>query len=279
MRPKLEVFGTDYPTPDGTCIRDYIHVTDLVRAHSDALRHLRSGGPIADAQLRLRPRLFGARGDRSGQARLGRRFQGRDWRRGALAIRRRSWPTAGSARSTLGWQPRFDDLSTIVAHALAWERELMQRRAARTDRRQQRETREPPRRPVPHAADCQKRLKIPRLPGMEPGGGAAPRISAAAGMYRIAHESFHGRTPRSQFDVRYGAPPSRRRGAAALAALCGRLRADGDRRRRHGAERLSPRHDDQRGLCQPQFPRHRRHRLHRGRRSSPSKASRPTAQR
>ena len=45
LRPKLEVFGTDYPTPDGTCIRDYIHVGDLARAHSDALRHLRSGGP------------------------------------------------------------------------------------------------------------------------------------------------------------------------------------------------------------------------------------------
>jgi hypothetical protein len=43
-------------------------------------------------------------------------------------------------RSTLGWQPRFDDLSVIVAHALACERALMQRRAARTDRRPQRET-------------------------------------------------------------------------------------------------------------------------------------------
>ena len=45
LRPKLDVFGTDYPTPDGTCIRDYIHVSDLVRAHSDALRHVRAGGP------------------------------------------------------------------------------------------------------------------------------------------------------------------------------------------------------------------------------------------
>jgi UDP-glucose 4-epimerase len=43
-RPHVEVFGTDYPTPDGTCIRDYIHVTDLVRAHLDALRYLRAGG-------------------------------------------------------------------------------------------------------------------------------------------------------------------------------------------------------------------------------------------
>ena len=44
QRPYLEVFGTDYPTPDGTCIRDYIHVSDLVRAHLDALRYLRAGG-------------------------------------------------------------------------------------------------------------------------------------------------------------------------------------------------------------------------------------------
>ena len=44
LRPKVEIFGTDYPTPDGTCIRDYIHVSDLVQAHLEALRHLRSGG-------------------------------------------------------------------------------------------------------------------------------------------------------------------------------------------------------------------------------------------
>src|SRR5580658_9214393 len=43
-RPKMDVFGTAYPTPDGTCIRDYIHVADLVRAHSDALAYLRDGG-------------------------------------------------------------------------------------------------------------------------------------------------------------------------------------------------------------------------------------------
>jgi len=44
LRPKMNVFGTDYPTPDGTAIRDYIHVWDLVRAHCDALAYLRAGG-------------------------------------------------------------------------------------------------------------------------------------------------------------------------------------------------------------------------------------------
>src|SRR5215469_5548206 len=42
LRSKVEIYGSDYPTPDGTCIRDYIHVSDLVRAHIEALRHLRS---------------------------------------------------------------------------------------------------------------------------------------------------------------------------------------------------------------------------------------------
>src|SRR6185312_11213431 len=47
LRKGLDVFGTDYPTPDGTCIRDYIHVTDLARAHLAALKHLRAGGANA----------------------------------------------------------------------------------------------------------------------------------------------------------------------------------------------------------------------------------------
>src|SRR5205085_11479482 len=46
-RPKMEIFGTDYPTPDGTCIRDYIHVSDLVQAHLAALTYLREGGATA----------------------------------------------------------------------------------------------------------------------------------------------------------------------------------------------------------------------------------------
>ena len=44
QRPKMDIFGTDYPTPDGTCVRDYIHVTDLVEAHTLLLDYLRAGG-------------------------------------------------------------------------------------------------------------------------------------------------------------------------------------------------------------------------------------------
>ena len=124
LRPKLDVFGTDYPTPDGTCIRDYIHVSDLARAHSDALALHALRRRLADAQLRLRPWLLGARRDRNREARVGGRFQGRY---GAAAAGRSGADCrseSNEARAKLGWRPRFDDLSTIVSHALAWERAL-----------------------------------------------------------------------------------------------------------------------------------------------------------
>jgi UDP-glucose 4-epimerase len=127
LRPKIEVFGTDYPTPDGTCIRDYIHVSDLTRAHSDALRHLRSGALSLTLNC----------GYGHGFSVLEvidavKRVSGVDFKV-EIAPRRQGDPArivadSRQARATLGWQPRFDDLSTIVAHALAWERELMQRR-------------------------------------------------------------------------------------------------------------------------------------------------------
>ena len=73
------------------------------------------GRAVGDAQLRLRPRLLGARSDRGRQARIGRRFQGRKRRRGGPAIRHRSWPTPRRSAKRCKWQPRFDDLSKIVA--------------------------------------------------------------------------------------------------------------------------------------------------------------------
>jgi nucleoside-diphosphate-sugar epimerase len=74
LRPKMDLFGTDCPTPDGTCIRDYIHVSNLVRAHFRCSRLRRR---IGDTQLRLWPWLFRARCDRDGEARVQRRLQGR----------------------------------------------------------------------------------------------------------------------------------------------------------------------------------------------------------
>jgi UDP-glucose 4-epimerase len=126
LRQKLDVFGTDYPTPDGTCIRDYIHVSDLARAHSDALRHLRSGAPSLTLNC----------GYGHGFSVLEvidtiKRVSGVDFK--VEHAPRRAGDAAqivaqsGKIRELLGWQPRFDDLSTIVSDALAWQRHLMKR--------------------------------------------------------------------------------------------------------------------------------------------------------
>jgi UDP-glucose 4-epimerase len=125
-RPKLEVFGTDYPTPDGTCIRDYIHVSDLVRAHSDALRHLRADGPSVTLNCG-----YGHGFSVREVTETVKRVSGVDFKV-ENAPRRLGDPAqivaaSGQARAVIGWQPRFDDLATIVGHALAWERQLMTR--------------------------------------------------------------------------------------------------------------------------------------------------------
>jgi UDP-glucose 4-epimerase len=129
LRPKLQIFGTDYPTPDGTCIRDYIHVSDLARAHSDALRHLRSGGPSQTLNCG-----YGHGFSVLEVIETVKRVAGVDFKV-ETAPRRPGDPArivadSELARATLQWQPRFDDLATIVEHALAWERELVRRRAA-----------------------------------------------------------------------------------------------------------------------------------------------------
>jgi UDP-glucose 4-epimerase len=122
-RPKMEVFGTDYPTPDGTCVRDYIHVADLVRAHADALAYLRAGGLSATLNC----------GYGHGFSVLEvidtvRRVSGVDFRVERVGPRvgdpARVVAQSDRARQLLGWKPRFDDLATIVTHALAWERKL-----------------------------------------------------------------------------------------------------------------------------------------------------------
>ena len=116
-RPEIAVFGQDYPTPDGTCIRDYIHVADLATAHIGAL-----------AQLDQRSVTYnlGNGAGHSVMAVIGavERVSGRPVPV-RLAGRRAGDPAvlvAGSdrLRAETGWQPRYDALDTIVAHALAW---------------------------------------------------------------------------------------------------------------------------------------------------------------
>jgi UDP-glucose 4-epimerase len=123
LRPKMSVYGTDYPTPDGTCIRDYIHVWDLVRAHLAALAYLRAGGTSVTLNCG-----YGRGFSVLEVIETVKRVCGSDFAV-ELAGRRAGDPAqivadADRARSMLDWHPQFDDLNTIVRHALAWERKL-----------------------------------------------------------------------------------------------------------------------------------------------------------
>jgi UDP-glucose 4-epimerase len=129
-RPFMQVFGNDYPTPDGTCIRDYIHVSDLAAAHRLALQRLRDGGASMIANcgyshgysvlevIEAVRRVFGHDFD----VRMGERRPG-----DAAAVVANS----DRARAELGWTPRHDDLDGIVKDALNWERILTGKNSAR----------------------------------------------------------------------------------------------------------------------------------------------------
>jgi UDP-glucose 4-epimerase len=125
-RPGVSIFGTDYPTPDGTGLRDYIHVEDLASAHLDALTYLRNGGESTTLNcgyghgysvrevLQAVEKVNGAPLNISEEAR----------RAGdppeLVAV-------ADKVRTVLGWKPKFDDLDTIVRTSLAWERKIAAR--------------------------------------------------------------------------------------------------------------------------------------------------------
>lgn len=127
-RPHLDIFGTDYPTPDGTCLRDYIHVSDLAQAHTLALDYLDAGGgsvvlncgygrgysvlEVVEAVKRVSGVVFTVN----------------------LSPRRPGDPatliaSAAQIQEILNWSPKLDDLEAIISHALAWESSLKLRRA------------------------------------------------------------------------------------------------------------------------------------------------------
>lgn len=122
-REALHVFGTDYPTPDGTCIRDYIHVTDLAQAHVLALRHLEQGNPSG---------VFNCGYGRGYSVReivaAVKKASGVDFPV-IDSPRRAGDPPALVAdcsriRRTMGWTPRHDDIHEIALSAYTWEQRL-----------------------------------------------------------------------------------------------------------------------------------------------------------
>ena len=124
LRKGMEVFGTDYPTPDGTCIRDYIHVCDLVTAHIEALEYLRSGGNSATLNCG-----YGHGYSVREVIDTVKRVSGSNF---AVTVRPRRVGDPVSIvadiraiRRVLSWTPVYDNLEAIVQHALAWERKLV----------------------------------------------------------------------------------------------------------------------------------------------------------
>jgi UDP-glucose 4-epimerase len=129
LRTGMNVFGNDYPTPDGTCIRDYIHVADLARAHTAALSYLREGGANATFNCG-----YGRGYSVLEVIEAVKRASGNDFPV-TIVERRAGDPAAIVADSSrlqarLAWTPEFADLNTIVGHALAWERKLQADRKA-----------------------------------------------------------------------------------------------------------------------------------------------------
>ncbi len=125
-RDHIDIFGTDYPTPDGTCIRDYIHVSDLVMAHRRALDYLRGGGESLIANCGY-GHGYSVREVLSSVERVsGRSLDAREVpRRPGDAVEVVANP--GLLKARLAWEPVHDDLDGIVAHALAWEDGLSRR--------------------------------------------------------------------------------------------------------------------------------------------------------
>ncbi|MBS0530761.1 MAG: UDP-glucose 4-epimerase GalE [Proteobacteria bacterium] len=129
QRAKIDVLGTDYPTPDGSCIRDFIHVSDLAQAHRAALAYLRNGGHSTTLNCGYGRGYSVLETIEAVRRVSGRNFavQYSDRRPGdimtMIADTRR-------LRATLDWTPQYEDLSTIATHALAWEEKLARRHAA-----------------------------------------------------------------------------------------------------------------------------------------------------
>jgi UDP-glucose 4-epimerase len=123
-RPHVSVFGSDYPTADGTGVRDYLHVEDLASAHLRALAYLRNAGASTTLNVgyghgySVREILRTV--EQVGGKPLTVREEARRAGDPAMLVAR-----AARIRAELGWQPRYDDLQAIIESSLAWERKLL----------------------------------------------------------------------------------------------------------------------------------------------------------
>ncbi|WP_024519738.1 UDP-glucose 4-epimerase GalE [Bradyrhizobium sp. Tv2a-2] len=129
QRAKVDVYGADYPTPDGSCIRDFIHVTDLAFAHRAALSYLRGGG--ASVTLNCG---YGRGYSVLETIEAVRRVSGRHFAVAHAPRRPGDVMTvvadASRIRATFDWTPQYESLDTIAAHALAWEEKLLRERTS-----------------------------------------------------------------------------------------------------------------------------------------------------
>jgi UDP-glucose 4-epimerase len=128
QRPHLDVFGADYETPDGTCVRDYVQVNDLARAHLVALRYLRAGGACTVMNCG-----YGHGASVLEVVNTVKKVSGNDFEV-RMSPRRAGDPgqlVASVDRiRALGWEPLHDNLEEIVEQALRWEKTLVERKAA-----------------------------------------------------------------------------------------------------------------------------------------------------
>lgn len=126
QRDHLDIYGTDYPTPDGTGVRDYIHVTDLVEAHALLLAYLRSGGESTVCNCG-----YGTGFSVRQVIDMVKQVSGVDFKVVEAARRAGDPPAivagADKVRDLLGWSPAHDELHEIVVSALDWERYLTTR--------------------------------------------------------------------------------------------------------------------------------------------------------
>jgi UDP-glucose 4-epimerase len=123
-RSHVSVFGTDYPTPDGTGVRDYLHVEDLASAHLRALDYLRAAGRSVTLNVGYGHgysvrEVLGMVETVGGKPLVIREEARRPGDPAYLVAR------AERIRTELGWEPRYDDLRAIVSNSLAWERALL----------------------------------------------------------------------------------------------------------------------------------------------------------